>query len=317
MTDLSRTTSKMRNGSPPIIVVGLARSGTSWLGKVLSFIDGYTYYREPDNVNYVRGTRNYFEQLYLAGEMNDLDYAKHMDRATSGRVANHFTMSADPGPWLDKLPPQFRRLGNVVPGLYRRQSGVLLKLVYANLTLDWLARRYPDARIIYIRRHPAAVFASWKRLGWTPHLEPLLNQPALMADHLEPYRDTLERVDSFWAKAGALWGAIHRVIENQSAAGLPVRVVSFEDLCESPEAGFHALYEYLGCAWNTQVDEFVRASHTRGDRKQAYSLSRNSKDMIATWQKEVEPAEWAICSEVIDSFRLAQATEQLDVYQAT
>ncbi len=38
-----------------VIVVGFPRSGTSWLAKCLSFAPDFTYYREPDNFNFVPG----------------------------------------------------------------------------------------------------------------------------------------------------------------------------------------------------------------------------------------------------------------------
>lgn len=289
----------------PIIVAGMARSGTSWLGKVLSFAEDYTYYREPDNVNFVPGTKAYFENLYLADGMNDLAYAQHMDQALAGKVANHFTMSADPGPWLERLPPQFLRLGNVVPALYRRRSGVLLKLVYANLTLDWIAARYPHAHLIYIQRHPAAVFASWHRLGWDPDPQSLLRQEGLMAAHLEPYREVIERADSFWARAGALWGATHRVIENQIALGMRARILSFEEACENPEAVFRGIYESIGCAWDDRVADFLSTTNTLGDRSQTYSLKRDARTMINAWREEVDTSDTNECLDVISHFGLS------------
>ena len=45
-----------------VVVAGFPRSGTSWLAKGLSFAPGFTYYREPDNFNFVPGAEERFRQ---------------------------------------------------------------------------------------------------------------------------------------------------------------------------------------------------------------------------------------------------------------
>jgi hypothetical protein len=68
---------------------------------------------------------------------------------------------------------------------------VLVDDPYAMLASEWLADRV-GCRVVVVR-DPAAIAASWKRLGWTTDLGELLHQPALMRDWLEPYRGLLGR----------------------------------------------------------------------------------------------------------------------------
>ena len=46
--------------------------------------------------------------------------------------------------------------------------------------------------MVVIVRDPAAMVASWRRLGWTTDLGELLHQPALLRDWLEPHRAEME-----------------------------------------------------------------------------------------------------------------------------
>jgi hypothetical protein len=70
-----------------VVVAGFPRSGTSWLAKGLSFAPGFTYYREPDNFNFVPGAEERFTNLYLTAEHDDAAYRRLMTRAAAGEVA--------------------------------------------------------------------------------------------------------------------------------------------------------------------------------------------------------------------------------------
>ena len=72
----------------------MARSGSSWLGKGLSFAPGFTYYREPDNYHEVPEAKERFTWLYLTRDRDDPEYYRLMVRACTGRVATAFTLSA-------------------------------------------------------------------------------------------------------------------------------------------------------------------------------------------------------------------------------
>jgi len=195
-----------------IIVAGLPRSGTSWLAKCLSFAPGFTYYREPDNWERVRGAEKRFCYLYLDQYHDDPLYHRHMTRACAGQIATPYTMSEDPGPLLRFAGRPGRRLGERFPILFFRRRHVLVKLVYASLNLDWLSANLPHARQVYILRHPCGKFESWKRLGWDPWPARLLDNSRLVADHLGPFQDLINSAKTFWERAGAYWGAVMYVV---------------------------------------------------------------------------------------------------------
>jgi hypothetical protein len=292
---------------PGLIVAGLPRSGTSWLAKGLSFAEGYTYYREPDNHDHVPGARESFASLYLPADagpdLEDGGYRAHMERAITGRVATAFVMSQDPGPLFRRLGRRWWRLGEKLPALWLRQPRCLVKLVHSNLALDWLATRFPQARQVYILRHPYGQFASWRRLGWSPRPEKLLESPGLVRDHLAPHLERIRAASSFWERSGAWWGAVNSVVHRQSSKRPERLVVQFEWLCQDPPAHFRALYQQLGLDWNPGVERFLARSNRGGDER-PYSLRRDASRETTKWQEELTEKEALECRQAAEPFDL-------------
>ena len=262
-----------------VIVSGFPRSGTSWLAKGLSFAPGFTYYREPDNYGIVPGAEERFTHLYLTAEHDDPAYRRLMTRAAAGEVATARTLRQNPGPLLKYLGGPGRALGERFPVLFLRKRHVLLKLVYANLNLDWISANLPHARQVCVLRHPCGQFDSWKRLGWEPRPGRLLENPRLVADHLAPFADLIGSASRYWERAGALWAATVYVLHRQTPPLSGRLVVSYEWLCGDPVARFEQLYRSLDLTWTPAAERFIRASDDEGDSR-TYSLTRPTAKQV-------------------------------------
>ncbi|WP_432478388.1 sulfotransferase [Nocardioides sp. GXQ0305] len=280
----------------------MPRTGTSWLARVLSTAAGYTYYREPDNFEHVAEAQRYFQYLYLPEGADDEHYRRLMERALKGEVATRFTMAQSPGPILERLPRRWRHLGDRFPALYLRQPGILVKLVHSNLALDWLHEHFPDARQVYLVRHPCGQFASWARLGWTPEPRMLLEDDALVHDHLRPYAEVIRAADTFWERAGALWGAVNLVVARQREIQPHGALLQFEWLCEDPPARFRTVFDRLGLSWTRATEEFL-STHDQHDSS-PYSMQRRSTDEISKWKAELPPASVEECRRFVEPFDL-------------
>jgi hypothetical protein len=286
-----------------VIVAGLPRSGTSWLAKGLSFAPGFTYYREPDNYDRVAEAQERFAWLYLTADQDDPEYRELMTRACAGRIATAFTMREDPGPLLKPLGAPGRWLGQQVPALFRRRPGVLLKLVFASLNLDWIAARFPATRQLYILRHPCGQFESWRRLGWEPRPDRLLENPRLMADHLQPFEQVLRGARSFWERAGALWAATVHVVHRQTDPAGPREIVAYEWLCGDPVERFRQLYGRLGLDWAPRAERFLARANQEGGGW-AYSLERAAAKQVDRWRPRLTQGEIDACRRFVEPFGL-------------
>ena len=287
-----------------VIVSGLPRSGTSWVGRVLSFAPDVTYLREPDNGDHVAGARDCPPYLYLPAGADDAGYRRHLTAVLDGRVRTPFTMDEDPGPWLGRLPPgRAHRLGGTVPSLYRMRGQLVVKLVRSNLTVEWLAEQWPQAQQVVVMRHPCGQFASWRRQGWDPQPARLLADERLVRDHLGPVGDVIAQASTFWERAGALWGALWTVLHHQVQAHPDWHLVQHEGLCEAPADRFHRLYERVGLSWTGHVDAAVReldAPQVGND----FSLRRSARTEADKWRRQLEPREIAECRRVTEAFDL-------------
>jgi hypothetical protein len=286
-----------------IIVAGFPRSGTSWLAKCLSFAPGFTYYREPDNFDRVREAERRFVNLYLTAEHDDPAYRRLMLRASAGQVATAFTMREDAGPLLSHLGRRGRRLGQMFPFLFFRKPHVLLKLVFANLNLAWFSANVPHARQVCLLRHPCGQFASWQRLGWEPDPAALLENRRLVADHLHPFAELIRSAESFWERAGALWGATVHVIHRQTLADNGRLVVAYEWLCGDPVARLEEVYRQLGMDWSTRTGQRVRETSSESDNL-VYSLNRPTTFQVDRWKERVSQEDLEECRRFVEPFGL-------------
>jgi len=286
-----------------VVVAGFPRSGTSWLAKGLSFAPGFTYYREPDNFNFVPGAEERFANLYLTAEHDDPAYRRLMTRAAAGEVATTRTMSQDPGPLLKYLGGPGRALGERFPVLFFRKRDVLLKLVYANLNLAWFSAHLPHAQQVCVLRHPCGQFDSWQRLGWEPRPERLLENARLVADHLGPFAGLIRSASGYWERAGALWAATVYVIHRQTRTAGGRIIVSHEWLCGDPVARFGELYRRLGMTWSRRAERFIRGSDGQDDRR-TYSMSRPTAKQIDKWKDRLSVEEIESCRRFVEPFGL-------------
>jgi sulfotransferase family protein len=185
----------------------------------------------------------------------------------------------------------------------------LLDDPYALLASGWLADRF-GCRVVVVVRDPAAMLASWKRLGWTTDLAELLEQPALMRDWLEPYRGELEAVAAapgdLPGRVGSLWRALYLVAAAYQQRHQGVRIVRYEDLAADPLPAFAALYAWLGLGFDERAERAVVRSTTGSARRRAHSWSlsgggpsktgyrpMDSRANAVAWRRQLDDAELA------------------------
>lgn len=130
---------------PDIIVAGYTRSGTTYIGKILSSLLKLRYIHEPLDINLVK----------------ELSY--FIERETSSRVRSKQrylrTLKYVFGPYFrNKLRER---------GHYFFYKGRLVKLVRANFYLDFIAENFPETKFVVIIRNPLSAIASRVRLNWS------------------------------------------------------------------------------------------------------------------------------------------------------
>jgi hypothetical protein len=318
--------------SPPLILLfGMPRSGTSWIGKILDSHPETLYRHEPDAGGKLNG-------LPLGANASDAarygdtvaEFVRGLPRTRSAKVAS--TMPIFPkryySPfsllWLKAAVLASKagdRLIRDFPVIGPRPSGrapapvVVWKSVESLTRLGVLVRVLEDYRAIILMRHPCGYVASELRgrslgrfveddrpsedyglftmlLGSRPAKRRGLTLDALRA------LDPIERLAWNW------------VLQNEIALEdtetfHTCRRVRYEDICEAPINRTRELLAFCGLPWDAQTEEFIRTS-TSQHRDGYYSVFKDPARAASRWKKDLSAGEIAKIYGVVEQSSLVE-----------
>jgi hypothetical protein len=277
----------------PILVTGAHRSGTTWAGKMLAADTDTAYISEPLNVLHRPGvfkttvTRWYQyiceenQQEFLPAYHSLLEFEYHLwDEIRSLRSRKDFL----------RMGRDFMIFYNAL----ERGQRALLKDPFAVFSVPWFARCL-NCRVVITIRHPAAFASSLQRFGWSFDFKDLLDQPLLMRDYLEPYREQMLAVeaDDVIGQAALLWKMIYSVVRKFQQSNPEWFVVRHEDLSQDPIHRYRDLYTGLGLEFTKHVEKLIldsSSSENPGEvsLKNKYSVKLDSAANIKNWKKRLE-----------------------------
>lgn len=281
---------------PPLLVTGVYRSGTTWIGAMLA-APGVWHVHEPFNPNQGLWDR---ELAYAPPEREHPGIDRLVGEILAGRHTGVVRL-AYAGRWFSPI--------RILPLRPRR---VLIKDPSAALMSAYLAVRHGvDGLVVF--RHPAGVVGSFLRMGWSTDrmVARLLEDEELAETRLAPFRTLLEeaatRRDPF--SGTVLYGCVNRVLwdfteEHPSS----LRRLAFEDLCDDPLGRFRDLYGRLDLAY----DAAVRAAHealcfSEPNRQGGYpphEVRRSSAVMGERWKSELFPDELGVIRRTWERFEV-------------
>jgi sulfotransferase family protein len=287
----------------PLLVIGVPRSGTTWVGRVLRFTEGARYVNEPDNEHVelfaLHAKRRLGRWPVLAPGDRAPGYERVWSRAFAGgvvrRVSRKRQSLADrfyPPPDAEVPPPRVHGWEGVrvriaaaleVRRAPRPAGPVIVKTVFAHLALDWLAERFrPD--VLIVLRDPLNVIASQTELD-----PKLLKIPAL-GDHPEVLRRVVEPLglpapDPDASPVGRrAWnfGLLTAAMMAAAARHPGWHIVRHEDLLVDSQPAFRSLVDRLGLTWTDRCGRYLEASNTPGS---GYSTNRLASEQRDRWRR--------------------------------
>jgi hypothetical protein len=178
------------------------------------------------------------------------------------------------------------------------QKRPLLKDPFAVFSAPWFASRF-DCKVVITVRHPAAFASSLKRLNWTFDFNDLLEQPRLMEDWLEPFREDMHKAlqtpQDVIGQASLLWRMIYWVVPQYQRNLHHSQLVRHEDLSLNPIQGFSKLYEVLDLPFTSQVQqEILRSSSSDNPQElsnRAHAVRLDSQANLNNWKHRLTPEE--------------------------
>jgi hypothetical protein len=238
----------------------MARAGTSWVGKMLEAGGDFVYVNEPMNPRHPPGrspgilkadvTREY---LYITGDNGDAFRDAFRDTV---RLRYHPLAEIRQNHRPFDIAKMAKYMTAFTLGQLRGKRA-MLNDPYATLSAKWLADEV-GAQVVVVVRQPAAMLASFRKLGYNDvKLPDLLDQPLLMRDWLEPFRAEMEAAvgeqADLVAQVALLWRILHHVAAAYRSAVPGFVVVRHEDLSVDPVGAYRKLHSDLGLEFTPQV----------------------------------------------------------------
>ncbi len=266
--------------TPGLLVTGMARTGTSWVGKMVEAGGDVVYINEPLNPGHPPG--------HSPGVLDNAvthQYQYIADGEVAWQRAFARTLALKYG-YLRELrrnrkPYDLARMakyGAAFAAGRLRGRAAMLDDPFALYAAPWLARTF-GVRAVVLVRDPVAIAGSYKKLGWRMRFDELLAQPGLVTDLLGP-----QYVDEVKAAAAEtdpvrsyalMWRASYGIVDRHYRAVPGVVIRRYEDFATSPLTAFAGLYEHFGLDFSTRARQAVAAATSGGgnDREShAWSL---------------------------------------------
>jgi Sulfotransferase family len=285
----------------PILITGMARSGGSWVSRMLAGGGGLVHVNEPFNRRHPPGLTPGILRVpaprayqYVAAH-NAEEYVagfRDMLRLRYNVVAE---LRANRGVYdLAKMAKYAAAFS------HGRVRGLrpLIDDPYMVFAAEWLAERL-DCRVVMLVRHPAGIVSSLTRIGtgWSDNLPDIAAQPELVRDYLAPYAEELDRaarepLDPV-AHGALLWRLIHAGIEQQLARNPRFVVVRYEDLAGDPMTEFRTLYGRLGLTFGRAAADAVRSGCLAGPARRQVPWGRVGLGRTAFQPMQSHANAWA------------------------
>lgn len=270
----------------PILVTGVPRSGTTWLARALSTSPGTALTgREPMNP---RGSQyGLGGTLRTWAQLTDLTRRQARLLSLSYRGLNPFVYSRyGHRQWLAGAP----------------HVRVIVKDPFAMLSLPTIVTA-TTAIPLLVYRHPAAVLASYRRMGWTADLDEV---NALLPHVLASLPHTALAEDSISADA-VLMGRFWSALNTQALRDLDTLdgsiVVSHEEVTRGGAPAMQRLFDLLGLRWSSEVDRRLAspqplAHEPHANRAALHDFNRTPESVSNAWRATISDADRTVVEQL-------------------
>jgi len=282
----------------PILVTGSHRSGSTWVGKILSTGHDIGYIYEPFNIGRtISANPKHFKYWFqyipkeTQGEYKlifekilSFDYPLYQNISRS-RTPKHLAKTI-----IDNSQFWLYKTRNVRP---------LLKDPISIYSCEWLHETFNIQPVVIIR-HPAAFCSSLKVANWPFDFRNFLEQPLLMEQYLFPFRDQIQEYSnnskSVVEQSILLWNCIHYTIDLYQKNYDTWSFVKHENLSRNPIQEFEELCKKLHINFTKEIKTTITnttGSHnpSEQDPNNLGKIKRNSKENIQNWKNRLSSDE--------------------------
>ena len=317
----------------PLFILGLQRSGTTWLTNIFDsspdtllffepFAPKYNLFEHfPHEFFYVDSPSPFLSNLLKENIPNLINYKSVLFRRgdinhfafNTERILMHAILKFDRIFRSSRL--QFAHQYQLLnlnrfndKDLFFQKNKVCKQLVIKELRLGGKVKlikdTYPDARFILIVRHPVAVVHSmltWIKKGHLGELRSGINIYFECIENQTVYQPYLDKINycrnkDMTYKLALFWLINTEIALSQLKDYKNARIVIYENLAKNPLRVVQELYDFLELDVESQVENYLEKSTTQASPKTGIiETVRQSKTYYAKWQNQVsKPTQQAV-----------------------
>ncbi len=317
------------DGARRLLIVGVPRSGTSWLGRALALTRNASYVHEPDHERYVIPAMRAKHRLGLFPVLSPGDrapsYKRLWERAfldqlemrtLSYRIASRLFWNASEPEFEAALAyPRPRRslrlwaaafLGSRPTRDGEEKPLVIAKTAHAALSVEWIAQEMRPT-VIVVARHLLDVLASWTELGIRECTIALDTYPGVRERLLIPHGiDPPSRNASPLTRASWNLGLLASFLQASVERHPDWHTVNHQDLILDPLTRYRELCDNLRLEWTNSIEVFLEQSAARPGA--GFETNRVAAQLTDRWRRVFSEAQ---AQEVADVLRLFSLKESL------
>jgi hypothetical protein len=273
-----------------ILISGIHRSGSTWLGKIISEQPKVKYVHEPFNFDYPKVKKPIDYWYHYIDDSTPKEKQKAIyDYITSFYLTDFRTIKAN----ISRLP-DFKSIIKFFIDYFKRINKpiILLKDPIALLSAEWVAKNF-NSKVVISIRHPAAFVASIKVKNWEFDFSQLAAQEELLKTKLFDYADQINEYainpPDIIIQGITIWNIIHDVISDyKNKFEGEWYFVKNEDLSTDPLNEYKKIFNYLDLEFTQKVQKEIIETTTS---ETTSKLKRNSKENINSWKKRLSSEE--------------------------
>lgn len=287
----------------PILVTGAHRSGTTWVGKMLSASPSVGYIEEAFNPYFrtyrpgmCKGAfRHWFtyvceenERQFYDDLADTMNFRFHLKEQIKALVTNRFGFRTFVKDYTAFMGNRY---------VYRPRP--LLKDPIAIFSTEWLARTF-NMNVVILIRHPAAFASSIKRMNWPHNFANFLHQPLLVRDYLYPFEDEMReytvRQYDIIGEAILLWKMFYYFVDKMKTKHPEYIFIRHEDLSTRPLEELRGLFGRLNIEFTERIQRIVLKHSNASNPAEArdgvmHQLRRDSMANIGNWKHRLTKEE--------------------------
>ncbi|QXP78211.1 MULTISPECIES: sulfotransferase [Winogradskyella] len=272
-----------------LLITGIHRSGSTWMGKIMGMSKELQYIHEPFNIakNSDMPLQYWYQYFTLDSDVSVRKklkkYLNKFHQIDFIRLFKALKKTKYLGQAKDAFLYEFKCF-HAIP-LYKDPIALLLS--------EWFYEEL-DAYVIVSIRHPAAFVASVKVKNWIFDFNNLLKQDQLMQDYLLDYKLEMELANEkqdLIESSILIWNILYSVVfklQEKYKDNPNWIFIRHEDLSRSPEEKYNQIFKKLNLKFTTPIKNAIINS---SKPQEGSYLSRDSKENIFTWKKRLEPEE--------------------------